>query len=140
MRAASCSRWATSSGSESAGSSSSSRRKRTGSGTSRKSSSTEAAPIVSSIASRSASVSERYGRVTGLSGRGMPPPLRLVEELPVGLRIEQVADLPGVGEANPDEPAVAVRILVDRLRRVDDRLVDLDDFAGERRDQVGDRL
>src|SRR5207249_3867688 len=38
------------------------------------------------------------------------------------------------------EPAVAVRVLVDLLRRVGERLVDLDDLARERRDDIGDRL
>ena len=45
-----------------------------------------------------------------------------------------------VGEPDADEPAVAVRILVDRLGRVDRRLVHLEHLAGERRDHVGDRL
>src|SRR3712207_7469318 len=34
----------------------------------------------------------------------------------------------------------AVRVLIDRLRRVVEGLVDLDDLAREGRDQVGDRL
>ena len=38
------------------------------------------------------------------------------------------------------EPALAVRILVHRLGRVDDLLVHLEDLAGERRDHIGDGL
>ena len=46
----------------------------------------------------------------------------------------------GVAQADADEPALAVRILVHGLRLVDDLLVDLEHLARERRDQVRDRL
>ena len=54
--------------------------------------------------------------------------------------VEQRVDLGRVGEADAHEPAGAVRVLVDRLGRVERRLVHLEHLAGERRDHVGDRL
>src|ERR687891_148038 len=78
LRSASSVRWATSAGSESAGSRSSSPRKRTPSGMSRNSSSTEETPTAASIASLSESVRERkligqplaYELVEGVWGGG----------------------------------------------------------------------
>ena len=46
----------------------------------------------------------------------------------------------GVVQAHADQPALAVRILVDELGRLDDGLVDLVDLAGQRRDHVGHGL
>src|SRR5919204_5469694 len=133
LRAASSPRWATSSGSERAGSRSSGRPSRTPGGICSKRSSIESTPIVSSICSRSCSVSDR--KLTRPS-----PALLLVEELLVGVRLEQPVGLRRVREADPDEPAFAVGILVHGLGRFDDLLVDLDHLARERRNQVGDGL
>src|ERR671918_1267462 len=82
LRSASSVRWATSSGSESAGSRSSSPRNRTPSGMSRNSSSTEETPTAASIASLSESVRERklmgqplaHELVEGVWGNGELPP------------------------------------------------------------------
>src|SRR5919106_4887914 len=82
LRSASSVRWATSAGSESAGSRSSSPRKRTPSGMSRNSSSTEETPTAASIASLSESVRERkligqplaYELVEGVWGNREVPP------------------------------------------------------------------
>src|SRR5687768_14575202 len=128
FRAASSSRWRTSSGSESAGSSRRAPSKRTPAGMSRKSSSTDSTPIAASIASRSASVSESWLK------------LEILEVLLVRLDVEERLDLRGVRQADAHEPAGAVRILVHRLRCVHDLLIDLEDHAGERRDHVGDGL
>src|SRR6266487_3042095 len=133
FRAASSLRWATSSGSESARSSSSGRPRRTPEGICSKSSSIDSTPIVSSICSRSCSVSDR-------KLMRLRPSLLLFEDLLVGGNAEQGVGLAGVGEPDPNEPALTIGILVDGLRSLDDLLVDLDHLAGERRDHVGDRL
>src|SRR5688572_23539033 len=112
FRAASSSRWRTSSGSDSAGSRRSAPSKRTPAGMSRKSSSTDPTPIAASIASRSASVSESWLN------------LLVVELLLVGVDVEERLHLRGIREADAHEPAGAVWILVHRLRRVHDLLVD----------------
>src|SRR6266508_422647 len=130
FRAASCSRWATSSGSDRAASSSSSRRKRTPSGTSRKSSSTDSTPIVASICSRSRSVSERK-----LTRRSL-----LGDEALVGLSVHEPVGLGWITEPDADEPPFAVGILVHGPGLVDGLLVDLDNRAREGRDQIGDGL
>src|SRR3954469_23606188 len=130
LRAASCSRCATTSGSDSAGGTARSPRKWTPSGMSRNSSSIDSTPIVSSIASRSARVSERKWD----TGSG------LREQLLVGAGVEERVDLRRVREPDADEPALAVGVVVDRLGRVDDLLVDLEHLAGERRDHVRDGL
>src|SRR5436189_3586087 len=127
--AASALRCSTSSGSDNGGSRSSSRSNRTPSGICSKSSSIEETPILSSIASRSASVTER--KLT---------PLLLGEQRPIRLRLEERVDLARIREPDPDEPTVAVRILVHGLRLLDDLLVDGDDLARERRDHVGHGL
>ena len=62
------------------------------------------------------------------------------DELLVRLDVEQRVDLGGVGETDPDEPALAVGVLVHGLGRVDDLLVHLEDLARERRDHVRDGL
>src|ERR687891_1995217 len=172
LRSASSVRWATSAGSESAGSRSSSPRKRTPSGMSRNSSSTEETPTAASIASLSESVRERkligqplayelveevwgnrevppQNRRRGLAGETWFPPREraegegrslFVEQLPVGGGVEQLVRLGGVGEADLHEPALAVRVLVDRLGLLDHLAVHLDDLARQRRDHVRDGL
>src|ERR671936_27044 len=119
FRAASSLRWATSSGSESAGSSSSARPSRTPIGICSKRSSTESTPIVASICSRSCSVSDRK-----LTWRA--PLLLLFDELLVGVGVEKRVRLAGIGETDPDEPPFAVGIFVHGLRCLDDLLVDLE--------------
>ncbi len=54
--------------------------------------------------------------------------------------VHQRVGLGRVARADLDHPAVAVGVLVDRLGLVAQRLVDLDDLAGQRRDDVGDGL
>jgi hypothetical protein len=54
----------------------------------------------------------------------------------IRLRVHQLLALGGVGEAQLDQPALAVRVVVDLLRVVGERLVDLDDLTGQRRDDV----
>ena len=49
-------------------------------------------------------------------------------------------DLGRIGQPDPHEPALAVGIVVDRLRLLDRLLVHLEDLARERRDHVRDRL
>ena len=93
-----------------------------------KRSSIEETPIAASISSRSRSVSERYPSVIA---RPRPP---------VRLDVEQVVDLGRIGQPDPHEPALAVRVVVDRLRLVDRLLVHLEDLARQRRDHVRDRL
>ena len=63
----------------------------------------------------------------------------LLDQIGVLRGVEQRAGLAGLGELEHDHPA-AVRIGVDRLRLVLQRGVDLDDFAGDRRVQLRDRL
>src|SRR5205085_12676302 len=123
LREASSPRCATSSGSESAGSRSSVRPRRTAGGICAKSSSTESIPIVSSICSRSCSVRERklIGALT----------LLLVEELLVGGGGEERVGFTGFRQADPDQPAVAIRVLIDCLGSLDNFLVDSDHFPGE---------
>src|SRR6185295_11646653 len=125
LRAASSLRWATSSGSESARSSSSGRPSRTPDGICSKSSSIESTPIVSSICSRSCSVSDRKLMRVG-------PSLLFFEDLLVGGNAEQGIGFTWLGETDPNEPALAIGILVDSLRSLDDLLVDLDHLAGQR--------
>src|SRR5512133_258534 len=132
FRDASSLRWATSSGSESGGSSASARPSLTPAGICSNSSSTESTPIVSRICPRSCSVSERKL----IAGRG----LLLFEEPAIVGRIEQRVDLAGIGEPDPHQPPLSIRIFVDGFRRLDDLLVDLDELARERGDQVRDRL
>ena len=62
------------------------------------------------------------------------------EQLLVGSGIEQLIDLRGVGELDLDQPTLAVRVLVDLLGRVRERLVDCGDLAGEWGDHVRDGL
>src|SRR5436309_9123825 len=132
FRDASSLRWATSSGSDSGDSSASARPSLTPAGICSKSSSTESTPIASSICPRSCSVRERKL----IPGRE----LLLFEEPAVVGRVEQRVDLAAVSEADPHQPPLSVRILVDGFRRLDNLLVDLDELPRERRDQVRDRL
>src|SRR5215218_9679810 len=151
FRDASSSRCRTSSGSDSAGSRSSSRPKRTPSGMSRKSSATESTPIASSISRRSASVAESWLTVPAPAPAKPVPPLPeaapssprrslLCQVLLVGVHVEERVDLGGVGEPDPDEPALSVRVRVHGLGDVDHLLVHLDDLARERRDHIRDGL
>src|SRR3954451_1330408 len=132
LRAARSPRWATSSGSDNAGSSASGRPSRTPSGIWSKSSSIEATPIVSSICSRSASVSERKLIDS--------PGLLVFEKLLVGGGVEERVGLVRIAEADPHEPPIAVGILVHCLGRGDHFFVDLDHLSGDRRNHVGNRL
>src|SRR3954465_12758548 len=131
FRAASSARGATSSGSDRGGSRSSGRPRRTPFGICSKSSSTESTPIVASICWRSASVSERKL----MSFRGG---LLVFEQLPVRGGVQKGFGLGRVAQPDLDQPALAVRILVDGLGRFHDLLVDLDHLAGNRRDHFRD--
>src|SRR5919204_2429005 len=133
LRTASSLRCATSSGSDSGGSSARGRPRRTPTGICSNSASTESTPIVSSICSRSCSVSDR--KLTSAV-----PVLLLFEDLLVRRRIEQGVDLARVAQADANEPALAIGILVHGLGRVDHLLVDLDHLARERCDQLRDGL
>src|SRR5918999_703391 len=105
FRAESSSRCATSSGSERARSTARSPLKRRFAGRSRKSSWTDETPISASISSRSRLVSESW--LTGsLFG----------DERLVGLGVHQLVRLGRRPQLDADEPALAVRVLVDRLR------------------------
>src|SRR5947199_2611330 len=84
--------------------------------------------IAASIASRTASVSDRY------------PTLLLGDVGAVRLYIHETVDLRRIGHADADEPAVAVRVLVHGLRLVDRLLIHVEHLSGERRDDVRDRL
>src|SRR4051794_18129495 len=64
----------------------------------------------------------------------------LVEHVPVAGDVEQLVALRGVGQPDADQPAVAVRVVVHRLGRVDDLLVPLEPLSRERRDELGHRL
>src|SRR3954452_7627797 len=64
----------------------------------------------------------------------------LVEHVPVAGDVEQLVALLGVRQPDADQPAVAVRVVVHRLRRVDDLLVHLEHLTGERGDEIGDRF
>ncbi len=60
-----------------------------------------------------------------------------LDQLGVRVRIEQLIEILGqIVGLDHENPAVAVRILVDRLRLVGQRLVDLDNRAGNRRIDV----
>src|SRR6476619_64254 len=133
FRSASSPRWATSSGSDNGGSSSSARPSRTPSGICSKRSSIESTPIVSSICARSASVSER-------KLMSLRPCLLVFDELLVSGGVQQRVGFAGIVEPDPDQPALAVRIFVHGLRRLDHFLIHLDHLAGDRRDHLGDRL
>src|SRR5436190_11757126 len=133
LRAASSLRCETSSGSESAGSSSSARPRRTAAGICSNRSATDSTPIVASICSRSWSVRER--KLKRLSTQ-----LLLVQDLLVTGDVEQRVDLARLRKPDPDQPALAVWILVHGLGRLDHLLVHLEHLAGERRDQIRDGL
>src|ERR1044072_2232859 len=125
---ASSSRWETSSGSESAGSRSSGRSRRTRSGMSRKRSSIDETPMEASRASWSEAVSERERT------------LLLFEKRLVGGHVEEPVGLGRIAEPDLDEPPLAVRVVVDLLRLIEDDLVHLDDLTRERGDEIGDGL
>src|SRR4051794_10605076 len=127
LRDASSSMCRVSSASERAGGTSSARWNRTPAGMSRKSSSTESTPIAASISRRSASVSERKLTDAPRSAAAEPPHLQGQDGSPrdfvlVGGDVHQRVALGRVAHADADEPALAVRVLVHRLRRVDDGL------------------
>jgi len=52
----------------------------------------------------------------------------------------EVVDLCRIGHLDLDHPAVAVAVLVDRLGSVAERLVDLNDVTGKRREELGHGL
>ena len=62
------------------------------------------------------------------------------DELLVGLRREEALKFAGIAQAHLEEPAAAVRLLVDQLRIVDRLLVHFDQLAADRREEVGDGL
>ena len=77
-------------------------------------------------------------RSTGHPGCSYSPCSR--QERLVRRRVEQSVQLLGVAERHLDHPALVVGIFVDVFGRVRERRVDLDDLAGDRREQVGDGL
>src|SRR4029434_5364671 len=90
-------------------------------------------PRTSSISRRSASESGRYWCVVNS--------VRLVfDVLAVLRRAHQPFRLLDVGDLDADHPALAVRVLVDRLGSLLQRGVDLGDDAGGRGEQLRDRL
>src|SRR5438045_3524891 len=60
--------------------------------------------------------------------------------LTIGGGVHEALGLARVRELDLHEPAVAVRVVVDLLRRVAERLVRLGDLARQRGDHVGDGL
>ena len=98
-----------------------------------KRSSIDSAPIASSIAAQSASVADVYLRHARRELREGLRLLLVLEQLAVGGHVEQLVDLRGVRELHADQPSLAVRVLVDQLGAVGDRVVDGRDLAGERR-------
>ena len=60
--------------------------------------------------------------------------------LAVGRGVHQIADLDRDRRLDPDYPAVAVRVAVDRLRTIAQDLVHLEDIAGDGSEDLGDRL
>src|SRR5687768_15229841 len=78
------------------------------------------APIVASISRTSASV-------CGMNGMSVP---RLLDDLPVGLRVEQARELAVVARLHLEQPALTVRVAVHELRRRTERVaVVRDDLA-----------
>src|SRR5512138_1840560 len=66
--------------------------------------------------------------------------LLLLDERAVGLRVHERLELLRIGRLDDDHPALLVRIVVDRLGRVAERIVHLDDLAGHRREELRDGL
>src|SRR3954470_1126583 len=116
------------------------RSSRTPAGTSANRSSTESAPIAASISRRSASVTDVYRLTVGLVVPRSRAGPRLLQGGLVGVGVHQLIHLGGIRQPHPDEPALAVGIVVDRLGTAAQRIVDLDDLPGHGRDDVGDRL
>src|SRR5512142_1888196 len=115
---------------------SSSRFSRTDSGMSANSSSIEETPIAASISRRSSSVTDVYLDMAAAPAAA----LAAAYVLTIGGSVHQPLGLARVRELDLHEPALAVRILVDALGRVAERLVRLGDLARQRGDHVGDRL
>src|SRR5436190_9954427 len=64
----------------------------------------------------------------------------LGQKLPVVLGAQELVRLAGIAEPHPDQPPLAVWILVDRLGAVREGLVDLHDLPRERGIDVRDGL
>ena len=65
---------------------------------------------------------------------------RSYELCAIGVGVEQIAPIARLSKPHADQPARAVRIVVDELGRVDDCLVDLAHLARQRRHDAGHRL
>src|SRR5262245_8862154 len=85
-----------------------------------------------------ASISRTSLSVCGMNGMSVP---RLLDDLLVGLRIEQAAQLAAVARLHLEQPALTVRVAVHQLRRRAQRIAVVgDDFARDRAVDIGRRL
>src|SRR5215210_9011067 len=136
LRSARSRRCACTSASESPDGRSSGRPRRRAAGIDSNRSSIEPTPISASISARSRSVAEVYvvtahSQCGGWRGRAAGAP-RSLQRGAVGLGVQELLLLAGIGQADLDHPALPVGVLVDGLGAVGQRLVALDDLARER--------
>src|SRR6185503_13304223 len=88
------------------------------------------------LAPMAASMSRMSASVCGTKGIGFSfewGSVRLGDDLLVALGVEHLVELGGVARLEPEHPALAVRILVQRLGRPRERGIALDHFAADRR-------